>query len=332
MITFILRMKQMLHSAGDDFFARLAAAQPSLSPKMARLAAFVSENYVQVAFMSTRELANAADVSHATVVRFPAVLGYADFDALRASIQDRVNFDLTGVERLQTLPSTNRSPSALLRRIIDADFESLHALAQTFSEAQLDRFVDMILAANRVTIFGFRYVSPLTMYFGYSLSKIKPNVQAYTHADSSLYDRVRLMNADDVLIVITFARYPTDLVALTRYAHGLGVRILAITDSPLSPVLPLAEVALFAKASMLDFVGSLAAPAALINCVVSEAGVRLGEKALERLQALEDAASTAGIYVRAGSRSTPFEGRLLAWEDKRSDGQQGNDGQSDDYA
>jgi hypothetical protein len=83
-------------------------------------------------------------------------------------------------------------------------------------------------------------------------------------------------------------------------------------------VLPLAEVALYAKVSMLDFVGSLAAPAALINCVVSELGVRLGDKALERLQALEDAASAAAIYVRAGSRTTPFEGRLLAWESGES--------------
>ncbi|HEX2501903.1 MAG TPA: MurR/RpiR family transcriptional regulator, partial [Methylomirabilota bacterium] len=73
--------------------------------------------------------------------------------------------------------------------------------------------------------------------------------------------------------------------------------MLAITDSPLSPILPLADVALFAKASNLDFVGALTAPSALINCVVSEIGVRLGAQAIERLQVLEDAASEAGTYV-----------------------------------
>jgi DNA-binding MurR/RpiR family transcriptional regulator len=305
----------MIHVQGDDFFARLAAAQPTLSPKMAQLAAYLSDRYVQAAFMSTRELAAAAGVSLATVVRFPVALGYPNFEALRASIQDRVNFDLTGVERLRTLPSANRSPSALLRRIIDADLESLRALAQTFSEPQVERIVETLRGAERVTIVGFRYVSPLTTYFGYSLSKIKPNVQSFSRSDSSLYDRVRLMDAGDVLVAIAFARYPTDLVALVRYAHRLGVRVLAITDSPLSPVLPLAEVALFAKASMLDFVGSLAAPAALINCVVSELGVRLGERALERLQALEDVATEIGTYVRAGNRPTPYQGSLLAWGD-----------------
>ncbi len=304
----------MVEIESDDFFARLAAAQPTLSSKMRRLAAYVSEHYVQVGFMSTRELAAAAQVSLATVVRFPRALGYDSFDAFRAGIQDRVNFDLTGVDRLRTIPVTNRSPAALLRRIIDADLASLHSLAQTFSEPQLERFVNLVLSAKRVTILGFRYVSPLTIYFGYSLGKIKLNVRAYTQADSSLYDAVRLMDNDDVLIVIAFPRYPVDLVSLARYAHSRGVCVLAITDTALSPVLPTSEVALFARVSMLDFVGSLAAPAALINCLVSEMGVRLGKVALERLQALEEAADQSNIYVRGGTRPTPLEGNLLAWE------------------
>ncbi len=310
-------MKHMIHGAGDDFFTRLAAVQPSLSPKMAQLAAFASEHYVRVAFMSTRELAAAAHVSLSTVVRFPAALSYPNFEALRTSIQDRVNFSLTGVERLRTLPSTHRSPAALLRRIIDADLQSFQALVHTFSEPQLERFVGAVLTADRVTILGFRYVSPLTTYFEYSLGKIKPNVQAFTRADSSLYDRVRLMDAHDLIIAIAFARYPADLVTLVQYARGFGIRILAITDSPLSPVLPCAEVALFAKASMLDFVGSLAAPAALINCIISEIGVRLGGQALERLEALEDAAGEAGTYVDVGSRPTASGSSLLAWQDDR---------------
>ena len=309
----------MLHASGSDVVARLAAAQPTLTPKMAALAAFVADNYVRVAFMNTRELAAAAGVSPATVVRFPALLGYRSFDEFRSRIQDRVNFDLTGVERLQQSAQVNRSPAALLRRIIDADCDSLRGLAQTFSEPQIERFVTSLLGAERVTIVGFRYVSPLAIFFEYSLAKIRANVQSYTDADSSLFDRVRLMDSGDVLIIIAFARYPADLVMLARYAHRCGVRLLAITDSPLSPVLPLAEVTLLAKVRMLDFIGSLAAPAALINCIVADLGLRLGEQAMARLQALEDAASEAGIYVSAGGQPVRGEGALLAWDDGRSE-------------
>jgi len=307
----------VIHAGQGDCFTRLAAVQGRLSPKAARLAAFIIERHVQAAFMSTRELAAAAGVSLATVVRLARTLGFPSFEALRTSIQERVNFDLTGVERLRTLPSRNRSPAALLRRIIDGDLASLRALAHTFSEPQFERFVEAVLAAERVTILGFRYVSPLTRYFAYSLGKIKPHVDGFDHSDSSLYDRIRLMTDGDVIVGIAFARYPAELVTLLVHARKVGRQVLAITDSPLSPLLPLAEVALFAKAAAgLDFVGSLAAPAALINCVVSEIGVRLGSQAIERLQALEDAASEAGIYVKGADHPMlPGAGRL-AWQDE----------------
>jgi DNA-binding MurR/RpiR family transcriptional regulator len=56
----------------------------------------------------------------------------------------------------------------------------------------------------RVSILGLHYGSPLTVYCGYALTNIKPNVQAFTQADSPLYDRMRLMDAGDVLIAIAF--------------------------------------------------------------------------------------------------------------------------------
>src|SRR5699024_10987175 len=102
----------------DGFFDHLAAARDTLSPKMLRVAHFVEAHYVDAAFMSTRQLARAAGVSLATVVRFPRVLGYADFDALRDAIQAQVSIDLTGVERLKSLPHADASPAVLLRRVI----------------------------------------------------------------------------------------------------------------------------------------------------------------------------------------------------------------------
>ena len=306
----------MIQGGQQDCFTRLAAVQRRLSPKGARLAAFISERHVQAAFMSSRELAAAAGVSLATVVRLSRTLGYPSFEALRTSLKERVNFDLTGVERMRTLPTQNRSPAALLRLIVDGDLASLRALAHTFSEPQLDRFVEAILGARRVMILGFRFLGPLANYFAYSLGKIKSQVESFDRADSSLHDRIRLMEPEDVVVGIALARYPVDLVTMLRHANKLGRRVLAITDSPLSPILPLADVALFAKASNLDFVGSLVAPSALINCIVSEIGVRLGPQAIERLQVLEDAASEAGTYVAGPDHPLRARAARLVWQDE----------------
>lgn len=286
-----------MNSTQGDFFTRLRAAHNTLSPKTLAVARFVEVHYVDAAFMSTRELAEAANVSLATVVRFPRALGYRDFDALRAALQAQVNIDLTGVERLQSLPSGNTAPAALLRRILDEEMETLRALAHDFSEAQFERFVDNLHDARQVLVLGFRYVAPLTEYLAYSLNKIRPGVEAYTRADSSLYDRIAQLEDTDIVLGIGFARYPADLVRLLQFAHTRGLRILCITDSTLSPLLPLAQVSLFSRGTIHDFVGSLAAPGALINCIASELGRRLGDQAMARLAAAEEAAQAGGIYV-----------------------------------
>jgi DNA-binding MurR/RpiR family transcriptional regulator len=310
----------MAQAMNGDFFARLAAAQPTLSPKMRRVAAFFHEHYLRAAFMSTREIAAAAGVSLATVVRFPRELGYSDVGALRTAIRDRVRVDLDGVEHFRSLPTTNRSVAALFRRIVETDIDSLHALARGFSEPQLVSFIQALLDAQRVTILGFRYSRPLADYFGYTLAKILPDVRAFTHGDSSIYDRVRAMNDGDILVVIALARYPADLFAVARYAHSLGLRILVITDTPLSPFLPLAETALLVRPTRLDFVGSIAAPAALINCIVSETAVRLGPLALQRLRELEEAAVAGGTYVQSRTRLGPAPEPSLAWNDEEEPG------------
>lgn len=280
-----------------DFFSRLQAAHPGLSRKMLQVAGFVEAHYVDAAFMSTRELAAAAGVSLATVVRFPRALGYRDFDAFRAAMQAQVNIDLTGVERLQSLPMGNTSPAALLRRIIDEDTQTLRQTARDFSEAQFERFIDQLHDARNVLTLGFRYVAPLSEYLGYSLNKIRSGVEIYTRCDSTLYDRVTQMDEADLIIAIGFARYPADLVRLLQLAHAQGRHIVCITDSTLSPLLPLAEVSLFAKGTIRDFVGSLAAAGALINCIASELARRLGASALARLAKAERAAEAGGLYA-----------------------------------
>jgi DNA-binding MurR/RpiR family transcriptional regulator len=297
-----------MNQSQTDFFDRLATKRDRLSPKMLQVARFMETHYLDGAFMSTRELATAAGVSLATVVRFPKALGYATFDELREAIQDHVNIELTGVQRLESAPRSTAASTELLQSVVEKDIETLRTLVHQFSEGQLEHFVTLLTRAEHVLVLGFRYVAPLAHYCAYSLNKIRAGVECFTSADSSLYDRVRLLGENDLVLAIGFARYPADLVGLVEYAHDRGCRIACITDSNLSPLLPLASAQLFAKGTIRDFVGSLAAPGALINCLVSHLAQRLGGAAQKRLAWVEEAAVANAIYTDNGEdqfRSIP---------------------------
>jgi len=288
---------------------KITAAAPTLTPKMRRVADFIHEEYRRAAFMTTREIAQQAGVSLATVIRLPGALGYADFDALRASMEDRLNFELSAVERLHTMSEETPSGAGLLQRAIRSETDELHHLAATFDEARFHEFVTTIAAAASTTIVGVRWVSPLAEYLRYSLNKLKPGVRGYTRDDSMLYDDLTLLGPDDVLIVISFARYPRSLIAALSYARDRQVPIIGITDSPLSPVGEFCSTTLYVRSQLLDFMGTLGAPGALINCVVSAVGIELGEQAYDRLAQFEDTATATDMYVQAptGREHVPHE-------------------------
>lgn len=73
-------------------------------------------------------------------------------------------------------------------------------------------------------------------------------------------DQLMRIGENDVLIAITFPRYSTRTVEAVQVAKAKGAKVIAITDSTLSPIAPPADYALMARSDMASFVDSLVAP------------------------------------------------------------------------
>jgi DNA-binding MurR/RpiR family transcriptional regulator len=283
----------------DDFFARLSAARSRLSPQLLRVAEYFEQNHLHAAFLSTRDIAAAAGVSLASVVRFPRAIGYADIGAVRDAIRDRVRVDLDAVAHLRSLTDDGGSIAAIVKRVVETDVESLTALTRDLSEALVDEAVASIVTARGVRILGFRQSRPLAEYLGYSLAKVIDDVQIDVVGDSAVYDRIALDPPGRLVVVIAMARYPADLHRVTAFARSRGHRILLVTDSALSPFAPLADLSIVARQARLDFVGSIAASAAVLNVLLSAVAVRLGDDAVARLAELDIVARDNDTYLRS---------------------------------
>jgi DNA-binding MurR/RpiR family transcriptional regulator len=280
----------------QDLLARIAAAQPTMSRQAAAVARYLAEHYVEAGYLTTREIARAAGVGLTTVVRFPAVLGYADMEQLKAAIQDRVGVDLTAVERMKAVPAEGGRKS-VLAHAIESDVTALRSLGRTIDEAQLERCSRQLAEASSVCVLGFRWLRPLAEYIAYALAKVRPGVSAIVHGDSTVRDRIEELGRNDVVVAAAVARYPRDLVDVARRSRERGLRLIAITDGPLSPLAPLADEALFVRQEPFDFIGSLAAMGALANALVTMTARRLGSGATQRLEMLERAAAEGAVYT-----------------------------------
>lgn len=286
----------------SEFFSRIREGTLSFSRKNMALANFVVQNYQRVAFMTARQLAQSCEVSESTVMRFVTSLGYTGYPDFVRTLQGIVNYELTAVERLEITSQDKkgrrgrRRTERLARKTILTEMENLRRLYDHFSEEDFDRAVEEIVKAKRVLILGFRVSASLATYFGYLLKKVKESVAIVTRGGSTVYEQLDVLGMGSLVIALGFRRYPNELMEVLRYCKGRGLRILAITDSVVSPVAALADLIQVVEYEGESFVDSFAAPICLINGLIAETAMRDKRKSLNMLNRLEKIAEERRIY------------------------------------
>jgi DNA-binding MurR/RpiR family transcriptional regulator len=109
--------------------------------------------------------------------------------------------------------------------------------------------------------------------------------------------RIAHLDAGDVLVAIDLRRYERWVVDAAAQATQAGAVLVALTDSPLSPLAALAEVAFTVTAEGAGPFDSHVGTLALANALVTGVAERLRRPATDRLDAVEAAWQRAGTLV-----------------------------------
>lgn len=265
------------------------------SPTQRRLAEYVLRKYQDVAFMGVAQLARAAGVSPAAVVRFAASLDFSGYPEFQRTLQKIVRSELRqGDAFAASLDLAEAEP--LAERIVAQELQNLAALRANLDRAALKQAITEIVAARQVAIVGFRASSTLAQYFWYNLRKVKPGVLLYTAPGSVTLDDISFLDRSALVVLITFPRYSQELLEQAEFAKARGLRTMGITNNELSPLARLCRRCLFVEADGVSFTDFYAAPITLINVLVAEVARRL-EPALSRLNQLDDLAAERGYLV-----------------------------------
>jgi DNA-binding MurR/RpiR family transcriptional regulator len=202
------------------------------------VAEYVLRQYQDVAFMSVTELAKAAKVSPAGVVRFATSLNFDGYPEFKRALHDIVRSELRQDERL-TATLHGRLPRVLAGRVIDQELRNIVRLQSTFNAARWTEAVRLVVRAPAVVILGFRAAATLAQYLWYNLRKVKPEVTLHTRAGSVTFEELLLSDQRSLLILIAFPRYSQELLDVAAFGKQQGFRSLGLTDLELSPLAPL---------------------------------------------------------------------------------------------
>ena len=94
----------------------------------------------------------------------------------------------------------------------------------------------------------------------------------------------------------SFPRYSKKAVGAVSFARNSGADVIAITDSPVSPIASLSGITLYAKSDMASFADSLAAPLSVINAIVVAIARQKQDELTDRLHQLERIWEEYNVY------------------------------------
>jgi DNA-binding MurR/RpiR family transcriptional regulator len=289
-------------TTNDPLLTRLLAID-KLTGHERTLAGYFENSYPHIAFSNLEDISTANGVSKATVTRFVRRLGYGDFRAFSRAVKEEVaqNFD-SPVERsaLSKEREIGTHPGELLRQHL--------ALGKLNLQRTLDQVDDRTFATvlhlvsdpgRRLFLMSVATGRTLLGYF-YLLAKYRrPNVCLLEGTDRLAHD-VLDAEPSSVLLVTSFDRFPTSVLAVMRHFHELGAETVLLTNRRSNPLLRYAKHSLFIHSESETIFKSRCAMLVMLEALIAGMGVNLPRENANRLGAMEDLFHKLGVYLQKG--------------------------------
>ncbi|WP_050698152.1 MULTISPECIES: MurR/RpiR family transcriptional regulator [Eubacteriales] len=277
---------------------RIQNNMSSFSKGQRLIAKYIMEHYDKVAFMTAARLGATVGVSESTVVRFAMEIGYSGYPELQRAMQEMIRNKLTSVQRMEV--TANRiGENDILDSIFSQDMEIIRRTMEETSHENFYRAADAIAGARKIYVLGARSSLALATFLSYYLHLLFENVLlVQATSEGEIFEQMIRIDENDVVIGISFPRYSRKAVKAMDFARKRGAKVVAITDSALSPLAEAADYLLLARSDIASIVDSLCAPLSLINALIVTIALKKSNEVKTVFKRLEDIWDEYGVYEK----------------------------------
>lgn len=251
----------------------------------ARVAQVVLRDTAAVAELTITALADAADTSEATVIRFCRSLGLDGHRQLRLRAAQAAARQDDSLDR--RVAGGDIPVGADMRRIIDtvayADAHAVRDTVHSLDAKECDRVVEALTTSNRVDVYGAGASGIVAADLAQKLHRIGHVVFGWSDVHAALTGAA-LLDGEGVAFGISHTGATADTVDFLRCARRQGATTVALTNHPRSPITEVADYVLVTAVRETTFrsgaTASRIAQLTVIDCVfVGVAAQRRGEAA-----------------------------------------------------
>lgn len=227
-----------------EFEKKISAIKDGLPKRLQDCASFVLRKGDAMAFLTVAQASQESGIAPSAFIRFAQALGmqgYSDLQQLfrRQASQQRLPYRY----RINTLRQRGETETDLLfADFCGSSIASIERLMSKMDPQSIIKATEVICSMPEMHVIGQKRAFSVASYLAYVLGQFDHRI--ILHSDVGSIKIPGRFRPGEVLLIISFEPYTSEVVQVAEKAKSDGAKIVAITDTPLSPLSGLADVSL----------------------------------------------------------------------------------------
>jgi DNA-binding MurR/RpiR family transcriptional regulator len=215
----------------------------SLSKQLKLIARHVEQHREHIGLEGIQEMAAHCGVQPSAVIRFAKHFGFSGFSEMQKLFRDGISKQIVPSRnyqsRIREVIAAGQSPTTsvdIAHEFLGSSIADMQELQRSLHAPTFVKAVELLVKADSVWIAGARRSFPVAAYLGYALQHTDKRIQLLTALGSMHEAQLRSLRTGDVMIAISFTPYAEETQVLAETAVQRGGKLIAITDSRMSPL------------------------------------------------------------------------------------------------
>jgi RpiR family transcriptional regulator, carbohydrate utilization regulator len=221
-------------SDNENLLLRLRQGVSGYSPTHQKLGEFVLNDPEKVLYLTITELARESDTSEASVTRLCRTLGCKGYTEFKMALA-------MDVQRKQA-PSRKGDQTD---EVVEESVLALQDTARLLDRAVLLEAAKALHQSRSVFIYGVAASAIVGDYLHYKLLRLGKPAQLFSDMHRASMNAATL-TADDLVVAISSSGSTRDLLHVVKLARKRGAKVLALSNTPRSPLASISEILLVA--------------------------------------------------------------------------------------
>ncbi len=223
---------------------KIIVGRTRLSASSIKVADWVIANADMAATLTSQQLAEQANVSQSSIVKFTQKIGFKGYSQFKLAL----NEELGRKQAIQEAPLHSNilsedSTSVILQKLVKSKTDAIFQTTNALSISNFEQAINLISLAQRVQIVGLGASALTGKDLSYKLLKlgISSIIELDSHAQVAI---ARTLTPRDVQVVLSFSGDTKEIIIAARAAKEQGAKVIALTSPKKSRLRYLADLSL----------------------------------------------------------------------------------------